>query len=35
MILPGPVAAGKSTVARELVRLLTEDVALIEGDIFV
>ena len=34
LILSGPVAAGKSTVARELVRLLTDDVVLIEGDVF-
>lgn len=34
LILSGPVAAGKTTVARELVRLLTDDVVLIEGDVF-
>lgn len=34
LILSGPVAAGKTTVARELVRLLTNDVVLIEGDVF-
>ena len=34
LILSGPVAAGKSTVAHELVRLLTDDVVLIEGDVF-
>ncbi|HEY7896475.1 MAG TPA: AAA family ATPase [Gemmatimonadaceae bacterium] len=34
LILSGPVGAGKTTVARELVRLLTGDVVYLEGDVF-
>lgn len=34
LILSGPVASGKTTVAREVARLLTDDVVLIEGDVF-
>ena len=34
LILSGPVGSGKTTVARELVRFLTDEVVLIEGDVF-
>ena len=34
VILSGPVGAGKTTVARELVALLPDQVACIEGDLF-
>ena len=34
IILSGPVGAGKTTVACELVSRLTDDVVLIDGDIF-
>jgi len=34
LILSGPVGSGKTTVAREMVRLLTGEVVLIEGDVF-
>lgn len=33
-MLSGPVAAGKTTVARELIKLLPEPLAYIEGDTF-
>jgi predicted kinase len=34
LILSGPVGAGKTTVARELVRQMTGEVVHIEGDVF-
>jgi guanylate kinase len=34
LILSGPVGAGKSTVARELVSSATGPIAFIEGDTF-
>jgi len=34
LILSGPLGAGKTTVARELVRVLTGEVVHIEGDVF-
>lgn len=34
LILSGPVGAGKTTVARELLRQMTGDVVHIEGDVF-
>ena len=34
LILSGPVGAGKTTVARELVSQLSDDVILIEGDVW-
>jgi len=34
LILSGPVGAGKTTVAHELVRQMTGDVVHIEGDVF-
>jgi cytidylate kinase len=34
IILSGPVGAGKSTVAKELIAISPEEIAYIEGDIF-
>ena len=34
LILSGPVGAGKTTVAREMVSQLANDVILIEGDVW-
>ena len=34
LVLSGPVGSGKTTVAREIARILTDDVVLIEGDVF-